>query len=70
MRYSVRYEDRDDSWIVADAADANRTMGVHRTKAAAYAQATAEQSRWRKNDRAARHLAEIRRNLPHSLVVK
>ena len=69
MRYSVKFENQDRNWIVADTANAHQIMGVHPTKALAYKQAFAEQERWRKYDPVARHIAKLRQVLPQSLVV-
>ena len=69
MRYSVKYQNQDRNWVVADTANAQQIMGIHPTKAAAYRQAFAEQERWRKFDPTAKHLSRVRRMLPQTLVV-
>lgn len=70
MRYSVRFESRRKRWLVGDCGNDNRTLGEHATKAAAYAQASAEQERWIRHHPADRHVDCLDDILPCSLVVR
>ncbi len=70
MRYSVRFENSRKIWLVGDCGDANRTLGEHRTKAAAYAQAGAEQERWAESHSGARNTGRLGDVSPRSLVYR
>ena len=69
MRYCVRYRVEDKNWVVADTANENQVLGVHATKAEAYAHALKAQQNW-PLDHEADHLKRVRETMPRTLVVE
>lgn len=48
MRFSVRYDNRAETWEVVDGLSAQQTVGWHRQQMSAFVQAEAEERRWRR----------------------
>ncbi len=66
MRYCVRYRVEEKNWVVADTANENQVLGVHATKAEAYAHALQAQPL----DHDADHLKRIRETMSRTLVIE
>jgi hypothetical protein len=66
MRYCVRYRVEEKNWVVADTANENQVLGVHATKAEAYAHALKAQPL----DHDAEHLKRARESMARTLVVE
>ena len=69
MRYCVRYRVEEKNWVVADTANENQVLGIHATKAEAYAHAL-EAQQTRAQDPEAEHLKRVRETMPRSLVIE
>lgn len=69
MRYCVRYRVEEKDWVVADVGNDNRILGVHATKAEAYAQALAAQHAGACDPEADYH-RRMRETMPRSLVTE
>ena len=69
MRYCVRYRVEEKNWVVADIANENQVLGVHATKAEAYAHALQAQQNWA-SDPEADHLRRVRETMPRTLVIE
>jgi hypothetical protein len=69
MRYSIRYNCGDKSWIVADGPTKKHILGVHHSKASAYKQAITEHQSLRELDPIQNYLAKIRKIIPQTLVL-
>ena len=67
MRYCVRYRVIEKNWVVADAGNDNQILGVHATKAEAYAQALAAHQNCEQDSSSERRRC-VREADPHSLV--
>ncbi len=70
MRYSVRFEIKRKKWLVGDCGNTDRILGEHLTKAAAYAQASAEQERWARYHPVGWRMSRPQDISPRSLVVR
>jgi hypothetical protein len=69
MRYCVRYRVEEKNWVVADTANENQVLGVHATKAEAYAHALKAQQNWPR-DQEGDHLKRVRETMARTLVVE
>jgi len=66
MRYCVRYRVEEKNWVVADTANENQVLGVHATKAEAYAHALQAQPL----DHDVDYLKRARESMSRTLVVE
>lgn len=66
MRYCVRYRVEEKNWVVADTANENQVLGVHASKAEAYAHALRAQP----IDHDADYLKRAREAMSRTLVVE
>ena len=69
MRYCVRYRVEEKNWVVADTANENQVLGVHATKAEAYAHALQAHQNW-PQDHELDHLKRARDSVSRTLVVE
>lgn len=69
MRYCVRYRVEEKNWVVADTANENQVLGVHTTKAEAYAHALQAQQNWPVEPEADR-LKRVRETMSRTLVIE
>ena len=69
MRYSVKYECSDKTWVVINNSEDETIISTHSSKAAAYRRAFSEQERSRGVRPVANYVDRMRKAIPQTLVV-